>query len=55
MATATCHTEGCGNAGVPLEVTTTMVDEATGDTIHIGVVCGVCNQPITDVVEGDGP
>lgn len=35
--TVTCHTEGCDNAGIPIDI---LAAE------H--VVCGVCSQPITD-------
>ena len=38
--TATCHTEGCGNAGVPIAI-----PAAYGDQ----VVCGVCHAQITDI------
>jgi hypothetical protein len=49
MAQVTCHTEGCDNAGIPLEVTLTYTDE-TGEVQTVaGVVCGVCGNPITDV------
>jgi hypothetical protein len=39
--TATCHTEGCGNAGIEIPVALEEPDMA--------VVCGVCSQPITDL------
>ena len=40
---ATCHTDGCPNAEIPV-----MVD---GDPATVtAVLCGVCNQPITDLV-----
>lgn len=38
---ATCHTEGCTNQGIPIEV------PADIDTL----VCGVCSEPITDVTD----
>jgi YgiT-type zinc finger domain-containing protein len=48
MATVTCHTEGCENANVAIDVTTEWTDE-DGETQHVDdVVCGVCGQPITD-------
>lgn len=52
MPTATCHTEGCGNADRPIEVTTTYVDDETGETLTVGgVCCGVCGQMISDVTD----
>lgn len=51
MATATCHTDGCLNAGIPLHVNTTYEDD-DGATQNVDAVgCGVCGQAITDVVE----
>jgi len=51
MAVVTCHTEGCGNAGIPLDIGVSWEDEETGETEYVSaVVCGVCSQPITDVV-----
>ena len=38
---AICHTEGCGNAGLGIQIP---VDAGT-------VVCGPCGQPITDLTE----
>lgn len=61
MARATCRTEGCGNAGIAIEVgDVTYTDEETGEERTSGVVCGVCGQPITDLsdapeVEGQDP
>lgn len=40
-AVATCHTQGCGSEGLPLEVW--LVDE------HTSVWCGGCDLPIEDV------
>lgn len=49
MAVVTCHTEGCGNAGVGIDVSLTWEDE-NGETQTVGaVVCGACGQEITDV------
>lgn len=50
MAWATCHTPGCGNAGIPIDVDTEIETE-DGGTITVGVQCGVCGQPITDVAD----
>jgi hypothetical protein len=44
MQTATCHTEGCGNAGHGIAL-----DFLDPDTPVDVVVCGGCGQPITDV------
>jgi hypothetical protein len=41
VVTVTCHTEGCGNAEVAIDIS------RLDDTIP--VVCGPCGQPITDV------
>lgn len=41
---ATCHTPGCGNNGVPIEVGW---DDAWGPGPNVS--CGVCGEPITDV------
>lgn len=50
MATLTCHTEGCGNADIPIEVNLTYVDSETGETVTVGsAICGACGQPIDDV------
>jgi hypothetical protein len=50
MATAICHTSGCGNAEHPIDVTTSWEDFDTGDTVYVSsVVCGVCGQSIDDV------
>lgn len=50
MRTATCHTEGCGNQGHPIEVVTDYEDPDTGEVRTVGgVSCGVCGQPIEDV------
>ena len=52
--TVTCHTPGCINNGVPIQMPL-VFDEDTGDgLIHTDssadVQCGPCGQPITDVV-----
>jgi hypothetical protein len=49
MATATCHTDGCGNADAPIEIQNTWTDDETGETQQIPVVCGVCGNVIEDV------
>lgn len=51
---ATCHTDGCENAGVPIDVgDLERTDEDTGETIVAGVVCGPCGQPIDDLSDTD--
>lgn len=46
----TCHTEGCPNAEQTIDLSSIVVDE-NGAPIPIAVVvCGVCQQTITDVV-----
>jgi hypothetical protein len=49
MATATCHAEGCSNAGQPLEVTTSFEDVDGNEAFVSSVVCGACGNEITDV------
>lgn len=50
MSIVTCHTEGCENAGIPLEMTLSGVDADTGDAWQVASVsCGPCGQPITDI------
>jgi hypothetical protein len=50
MATVTCHTEGCGNEGIGLDLDLDYVDPESGETVAIStVVCGVCGKPITDL------
>jgi hypothetical protein len=51
MAVATCHTDGCTNAEVPIEITTSWTDEFGEEHPVHGVTCGVCGQSITDVIE----
>ena len=41
-AVVICHTEGCSNSGVPIEMTTS--DDAV-------MVCGVCGTQITDITK----
>lgn len=49
MSVVTCHTEGCGNSGEPIELELTWRDE--DGVIHqtVRVICGVCGKPITDI------
>lgn len=42
--TATCHTEGCGNADIPISM---VYDDDFGPLS--GVYCGPCGQEITDL------
>lgn len=50
MATVTCHTPECVNAGVPIDLELTSVDPETGETVTAtSVQCGPCGQPITDI------
>ena len=52
MTTATCHTEGCGNEGIGLDVTTEWTDDDGATQTVSLVVCGVCGQEITDLGTG---
>ena len=45
MTTVTCRTDDCENAEEPIEVAT----PAEGEVLI--VMCGVCNQEITDIIE----
>jgi hypothetical protein len=49
MATATCHTAGCVNAEIPIDVGEQRADPDTGELLVWYVVCGACSQPISDV------
>jgi hypothetical protein len=53
VSTVTCHTDGCENDGVPIEMDLTVewVDEwgETHTSTVTSVVCGPCGQPITDI------
>lgn len=52
MTYVTCHTAGCTNAGVAIDVNTTYPDPETGDPVPVdAVVCGVCGHPIDDLQE----
>ena len=56
MSVCTCHTEGCPNRDVPLQMQLTFVDDVTGETYAVAaVVCGPCGQPITDITGPDQP
>lgn len=53
MSVVTCHTEGCENADIPIEMALSYVDFDTGETVTVdAVACGACGQPITDIKEG---
>lgn len=51
MATVVCRTEDCGNAGVPIPLDLEWTDDE--GVVHDvdSVVCGVCGEPIGDVVK----
>lgn len=50
-SSATCHTDGCANADIPLDLYLSWEDDDTGQTEYVSaVMCGVCGQEITDVV-----
>jgi hypothetical protein len=52
-STVTCHTDGCENNGIGIEMTLSFqVTDEWGETstVTVGSVqCGVCGQPITDI------
>ena len=45
----TCHTEGCRNADIPIDLTLEYEDEEGLTRTVDAVACGVCGQPITDL------
>lgn len=50
MATVTCRTAECANAGYAIELNLEYVDDETGETRAVdSICCGVCGQPITDI------
>ena len=52
MATATCQTEGCANAGHGIDVGDVTAYDDNGDPDpdgSVSVICGVCDKPITDI------
>jgi hypothetical protein len=56
VSTVTCHTEGCINDGLPIEMELTYQYEDENGNTQTGtvgtVVCGPCGQPITDISDG---
>ena len=48
LATVTCHTDECGNAGYPIDI-------YISDEPEPYVVCGVCSQQITDITRAPEP
>lgn len=55
MATVTCHTAGCGNQDMALELDLTFTDDDGQPAMIEWVVCGVCGQQITDVTGRAAP
>lgn len=49
MSLVTCHTDGCGNSGVPIEMNLSWTDEDGAVHPIESVCCGPCGQPITDI------
>lgn len=50
MLTVICHTSGCENEDVPIEIPSSSVDPFTGkDVPVVRVECGPCRTEITDV------
>lgn len=48
---ATCHTDGCTNAGIPIDVGDLTWTDDNGQTHPVAVSCGVCGQAIEDVTD----
>lgn len=47
MTIVTCNTDGCANAGHPIDLNLTYTDDETGEIVYVDAVqCGVCGQPI---------
>lgn len=51
MATLTCHTEGCGNAEIPIELELSWTDDEGVAHTTDSAFCGACGNPITDIEE----
>lgn len=51
MAIVTCHTEGCANADIPIDLGEPPVGDDGQPIVWDSFGCGVCGQPIDDVVE----
>jgi hypothetical protein len=50
MSIVTCHTEECGNTGIPIDIGDLSYRDEEGRVQQITtVVCGVCGKPITDI------
>jgi hypothetical protein len=50
MSIVTCHTDGCANSDIRIEMTLTYVDPETEETKPVDAVyCGECKEPITDI------
>jgi hypothetical protein len=48
----TCHTEGCRNGGIPVDVGT-LESVVDGETVTSTVQCGACGQPVEDLSAED--
>ena len=55
MSQCTCHTTGCGNEGIAIEMDLTYTDPFDGQTYTMGCSCGVCGEPITDITDDTAP
>lgn len=53
MSIVVCHTSGCTNADVPIDLDLTWTDDQGQQHSIDAVVCGVCTQPITDITQGE--
>lgn len=49
MTNVTCHTDGCPNAGIPLDVQLSWTDDDGETHETTDIVCGPCGNPITDI------
>jgi hypothetical protein len=56
MTLVTCHTPGCGNAEIAIDLILNHTNPETGMTEWVdGVACGVCGNDITDVADSVNP
>jgi len=53
MTAVTCHTPGCANEGIPIDLNLTYTDDDGQTQTVDAVACGVCGNPITDYERAD--
>lgn len=55
MTLVTCHTAGCENSGISIDMNLEYVGPDGQTTYVSGVICGVCGQDITDIANEASP